>query len=277
MKPWRLKTATANRQGFRGTRLGATNIAEKRMFSKTIIDSDAFLEMPLSTQALYFHLNMRADDDGFINNPKKIQRMVGCADDDFKILLAKRFIMAFESGVIVIKHWRLHNCIRRDTYKETLYIEEKSSLYVKPDGAYTDHPLEALPAPVTPPLQFRDEDVTQIRIDKDREDNISPQGNFELFWKTYPKKVGKEAARKAFKKVKVNINALLSAVEDQKRCEQWLKDGGQYIPNPATWLNQGRWEDEPLTKLGQALQTEKKQKQYRPVVVNGETIMEEVD
>lgn len=147
------------------------------MFSKTIIDSDAFLEMPLSTQALYFHLNMRADDDGFINNPKKIQRMVGCADDDFKILLAKRFIMAFESGVIVIKHWRLHNCIRRDTYKETLYIEEKSSLYVKPDGAYTDHPLDAMPLLVTPPLRDCDEDVTQIRLDKIREDNIAPQAS----------------------------------------------------------------------------------------------------
>ena len=122
------------------------------------------------------------------------------------------------------------------------------------------------------------DDVTKCNgtdkdIEIDKEDTI---GDFDVFWKAYPKKIGKEAARKAFKKVKVNINALLSAVEEQKHCEQWLKDGGQYIPNPATWLNQGRWEDEPLTKLGQALQSEKKQKQYRPVVVNGETVMEEV-
>ena len=77
------------------------------MFTKKIIDSDAFLDMPLSAQALYFHLNMRADDDGFINNPRKIQRFTGSSDDDLKLLLAKRFVLAFESGVVVIKHWRM--------------------------------------------------------------------------------------------------------------------------------------------------------------------------
>ena len=89
-------------------------MAERRMFAKTIIDSDSFLDMPLSTQALYFHLSMRADDDGFLNNSKKIQRMVGCSDDDLKLLIAKRFIIPFESGVVVIKHWRIHNYIRSD-------------------------------------------------------------------------------------------------------------------------------------------------------------------
>ena len=103
-------------------------MAERRMFAKTIIDSDAFLDMPLSTQALYFHLSMRADDDGFINNPKKIQRMIGCSDDDLKLLLAKSFIIAFESGIIVIKHWRLHNYIQKDRYKPTIYQSEKSML-----------------------------------------------------------------------------------------------------------------------------------------------------
>ena len=101
-------------------------MAERRMFAKTIIDSDAFLDMPLSTQSLYFHLSMRADDDGFINNPKKIQRMVGCGDDDLKLLMAKRFILVFDSGVIVIKHWKIHNYIRNDRYKPTLYQEEKA-------------------------------------------------------------------------------------------------------------------------------------------------------
>lgn len=107
------------------------------MFAKTIIDSDAFLDMPLSTQALYFHLSMRADDDGFINNPKKIQRMIGCCDDDLKLLLAKNFIFAFESGVVVIKHWKIHNYIRNDRYKETVYQEEKAQLYEKDNKAYT--------------------------------------------------------------------------------------------------------------------------------------------
>ena len=100
-------------------------IAERRMFAKTIIDSDAFLDMPLSTQALYFHLSMRADDDGFINNPKKIQRMIGSSDDDLKVLIAKRYLLPFESGVDVIKHWKIHNYIQKDRYKPTVYTEEK--------------------------------------------------------------------------------------------------------------------------------------------------------
>lgn len=113
-------------------------MAERRMFAKTIIDSDAFLDMPLSAQALYFHLSMRADDDGFVNNPKKIQRMIGASDDDCKLLIMKRFILAFESGVIVIKHWRIHNYIQKDRYKETLYTEEKNRLAIDEKNAYTE-------------------------------------------------------------------------------------------------------------------------------------------
>lgn len=118
-------------------------MAERRMFAKTIIDSDAFLEMPLSAQALYFHLSMRADDDGFLNNPKKIQRMVCASDDDFKLLIAKNFIITFASGVIVIKHWRIHNYIRNDRYKETVYLDEKKTLGIKENKAYTTNLNEA--------------------------------------------------------------------------------------------------------------------------------------
>ena len=107
------------------------------MFAKTIIDSDAFLDMPLSAQSLYFHLSMRADDDGFLNNPKKIQRMIGASDDDAKILVMKKFIIPFESGVVVIKHWKIHNYIQNDRYKATVYTEEKSRLSVKKNKAYT--------------------------------------------------------------------------------------------------------------------------------------------
>lgn len=112
-------------------------MAERRMFAKTIIDSDAFLDMPLSTQALYFHLSMRADDDGFINNTKKIQRMLGCSDDDMKILLAKNFIIPFETGVCVIKHWKIHNLIQKDRYKPTVYNELKNQLSLKNNNVYT--------------------------------------------------------------------------------------------------------------------------------------------
>ena len=107
------------------------------MFSKTIIDSDAFLDMSLSTQALYFHLSMRADDEGFINNPKKIMRMIGASEDDLKVLMMKNFILTFESGVIVIKHWKIHNCIRKDRLVITNYQEERNQLELKDNDSYT--------------------------------------------------------------------------------------------------------------------------------------------
>ena len=112
-------------------------MAERRMFAKTIIDSDAFLDMPLSAQCLYFHLSMRGDDDGFINNPKKIQRMIGASDDDLKLLIAKNFIIPFESGIVVIKHWKIHNYIRGDRKKETVYPDEMALLTTKENGSYT--------------------------------------------------------------------------------------------------------------------------------------------
>lgn len=112
-------------------------MAERRMFAKTIIDSDSFLDMPTSTQCLYFHLAMRADDDGFINNPRKIQRATGASNDDLKLLITKGFIIPFETGIVVIKHWKIHNYIQKDRYKPTAYIEEKSRLDVKCNKAYT--------------------------------------------------------------------------------------------------------------------------------------------
>ena len=113
-------------------------MAERRMFSKTIIDSDAFLDMPLSTQALYFHLSMRADDEGFVGNPKKVMRMIGASEDDLKILIMKRFILTFDSGIVVIKHWKIHNYIQNDRFKETTYLEEKATLTLDGKRAYTE-------------------------------------------------------------------------------------------------------------------------------------------
>ncbi len=130
-------------------------MANKRMFAKTIIDSDAFLDMPLSTQALYFHLSMRADDDGFVNNPKKLTRMIGCGEDDFKLLIAKRFLLLFESGVVVIKHWLIHNTIRKDRKTPTNYQTEYSQLeekenksYKKVDSTNVYERLDVTPKPI---------------------------------------------------------------------------------------------------------------------------------
>jgi hypothetical protein len=134
------------------------------MFAKTIIDSDAFLDMPPSTQVLYFHLAMRADDDGFINNPKTIMRMVGAKDDDIKLLIAKRFIIPFESGVVVIKHWRIHNYIQKDRYTETKYIEEKNQLIINEKNGYSLKQIRL--------LDDENDNVyildTQVRLGKDR-------------------------------------------------------------------------------------------------------------
>lgn len=141
-------------------------MAERRMFAKTIIDSDAFLDMPLSTQALYFHLSMRADDEGFVGNPKKIQRMIGASDDDCKILISKRFILTFPSGIIVIKHWKIHNYLQTDRCKPTTYVEEKSSLTLDAKKAYTEC-IHDVYKPYTGCIQDVSKADTQVRIGED--------------------------------------------------------------------------------------------------------------
>ena len=212
-------------------------MAERRMFAKSIIDSDAFLDMSMSAQCLYFHLSMRADDEGFVNSPKKIQRMVGASDDDAKLLISKNFIIPFESGVVVIKHWRIHNYIQSDRFKPTNYQDERATLSVKPNGAYTldtqcIHDVSML--------------ETQVSIGKDNIVKDRDNTSFDVFWQAYPKRVGKQAAIRSFERAlkKTDIDTMLSAIDKQKQSEQWKRDNGRYIPNPATWLNQGRWDDD---------------------------------
>lgn len=142
-------------------------MANKRMFTMKIVDSDSFLDMPLSTQCLYFHLNMRADDDGFIGNPKRICKLVGCNDDDLKLLIAKRFVLVFDNGVIVIKHWRMHNTIQKDRYTPTTYSDELKQLGIKDNKSYTLSPME------TKCIQNVSTDIDiDIDIDKDIENKI---------------------------------------------------------------------------------------------------------
>ena len=112
-------------------------MAERRMFAKSIIDSDAFIDMPVTARLLYYDLAMRADDDGFVNSPKKIMRMIGASQDDLSILILRKFIIPFESGVVVIKHWKIHNYIQKDRYNPTKYQREKEQLEVRKNGAYS--------------------------------------------------------------------------------------------------------------------------------------------
>jgi len=146
------------------------------MTSLEVIDTDAFLDMPMSSQLLYFHLNARADDDGFVANPKKILRTLGGSSDDYKVLMAKKFLIEFEDGVCVIKHWRINNFVRKDIYKETKYLDLKRSLFIRANGAYTlnddGHAIKV------PDGHYKLEDVNatlterQLRIGKDREVEI---------------------------------------------------------------------------------------------------------
>lgn len=112
-------------------------MAQRRMFSLKIVSSDAFLDMPSSSRELYFQLGMYADDDGFVN-PKKVIRMIGASDDDLKILIGKRFVLQFQNGVVVIKHWLINNLVRKDFYQETVYVEEKKLINTKENKAYTE-------------------------------------------------------------------------------------------------------------------------------------------
>lgn len=139
-------------------------MAERRMFAKTIIDSDAFIDMPISARLLYYDLAMRADDDGFVNSPKKIMKFVGASVDDMNVLIARQFIIPFESGVVVIKHWKIHNYIRKDTYKETPYKDEKALLCLDENNGYR---LES-ECPSTLCQRAADEPSTQDRLGKDR-------------------------------------------------------------------------------------------------------------
>lgn len=189
------------------------------MFSADIVDSDAFLDMPSSSQALYFHLAMRADDDGFVN-PKKIIRVVGVSDDDLKVLLAKRFLLPFESGVVVIKHWLIHNMIRRDRYKETVYLEEKILIQVKENGSYTEVSKSGLPNGNQMATQYR---LGKDRLGKDREEEVdsAPAQTFEEeikskseTWREFVKEL---ASRDYISPVKIHNIAI------EEFCPYWLE------------------------------------------------------
>jgi hypothetical protein len=167
-------------------------MAERRMFTGKITESDAFLEMPLSSQCLYFHLCMYADDEGFVKNPKRIQKMIGATEDDLRVLVAKRFVLSYESGIIVIKHWKMHNLIRKDRFHETEYTEEKSMLYIKGNGAYTLDPEQGEPLLTTKwqpngnqmttkchtEVRLGKDSIGKDRLGKDSKDNKEPKHKY---------------------------------------------------------------------------------------------------
>lgn len=216
-------------------------MAERRMFAKTIIDSDAFLDMPMSTQCLYFHLAMRADDDGFLNNPKKVQRMIGASDDDLKVLLSKRFLLPFDSGVVVIKHWKIHNYIQKDRYKPTVYQEEKAQLQVKENGAYTRCIQDVYSLETQDRLEIgkdrigQDKSISSAHVREEDEDD-----GFETFWSAYPVKSGD--IRQAYFEY---VGALQggATVEQIMEAVAWqsTEKETRYMPSAEKWLRNKGW------------------------------------
>jgi len=166
-------------------------MAERRMFSKNVIESDPFMDMPAEAQMLYIHLNMASDDDGFCDNPRAIMRQCGASNDSMKLLIAKKFVLTFDKNdgfVAVIKHWRINNYIRKDNYRETKYKEFMRELYYDENRSYSMNPGDGhkpcLPPPVADQSQARtrtadepytdrtrtvDEPLTQDRIGKSKD------------------------------------------------------------------------------------------------------------
>ena len=276
-------------------------MAERRMIAKSVIKTDSFIDLPANSKVLYFYLMLDADDDGFVTNPRSIMREIGATQDDMRILLAKQYVLTFETGVIVIRHWKIHNYLRKDRYKPTTCLEEKRQLKMDEKGLVYQMATNGIPSGIPSGNQVATAgiplvDVGKDRIGKDRiniycssDDERPPveadasssqsvttvteqrsNGNantvtegrkkknsaavrderFDRFWKAYPRKVGKASARKAWAKLKPSAELtgqMIKTLTWQKGTEQWTKDNGQFIPYPATWLNQGRWEDERET------------------------------
>lgn len=198
---------------------------------------------------------MGADDDGFVGNPKKIIRTIRASEDDYKLLIANKFIIYFESGICVIRHWKIHNYIQKDRYKETLYLKEKSLLSQDENGIYT----ESVQDVSNMETQAR---LDKISIDKNSINNTYVQNpdksNFFVdkkfidFWEAYPKKQKKQDTQKWFEKNNPNdelYTKIMNKLRMFKNSKEWKKESGKYVPIPITWLQQKRWEDEIEEKI----------------------------
>ena len=224
-------------------------MAEKRMFAKSIVLSDAFLDMPMSARCLYFTLNMFADDDGFVGSPKGIMRQCGASQDDMRILISKRFVLAFESGVIVIKHWRINNFLRKDRHVSTTYKEELAMLELDEKGAYTEsgQPM------VNQWSTNGQPSIDKNSIDKNSIDTIVHlETEFEEVWELYPNKKGKSNALKAYIKARndgVDKDTILNGIKAYKAYLDAEKVESRYIAHGSTWFNQRRWDDDYTSKV----------------------------
>lgn len=231
-------------------------MAERRMFARAVVSSARFLQMPASSRLLYYDLGVAADDDGVVE-AFTVMRSTGASEDDLKILVAKQFVRVInEDLVAIILDWRRNNQIRRDRYHPSIYhdslislglIESKTGVGLpggNQNGNFDNQPVvkrltESSLGKASKPSSPSAQHICE-------ENDVY----FSTFWDVYPRKKGKKEAQKAFSKVDVPLNVLLLAIEKQKRSDQWCRDGGRYIPYPAKWLNQRRWEDEVPVQPG---------------------------
>lgn len=242
-------------------------MAQKRMFSKLIVQTDAFMEMPPTTQLLYFHLVMEADDEGFVANPKKVIKLTNSTEDDYKILVAKRFVLVFDSGVIVIKHWLIHNTIRMDRFNPTSYQDEKNLLIVKENKSYT---LSATNWQPNGNQLVPQVNISQPKLSKNScapvahvcasdtrpyhsgaggENGKMTDEDFDKIWKIYRRHINKAKAKERFLKLdRFLMPKILNTIEN---CNNTIWKGceDRFVPHLTTWINARRWEDEiaPLT------------------------------
>ncbi|MGY0187250.1 conserved phage C-terminal domain-containing protein [Lactococcus petauri] len=189
-------------------------MAQRRMFSKKIVETDFFMEMSPTAKLLYFYLNMSADDDGFVGNPKTIKLISGATDDDLKILIAKQFIIPFDSGVIVIKDWKIHNYIQKDRYNQTQYLEEKKQLLVEENGTYTKC------------IQNVSKLDTQVRLGKDRlgkdNNNMSDKSDDVIPYSEIISYLN-EKANRGFKNVDANKRHIKARWKEGYKLEDFQK------------------------------------------------------
>ena len=217
-------------------------MAQRRMFSPEIVESEEFLSCPQTSQNLYFHLGMNADDDGFIQ-PKKTMREIGSNDDDLKVLLAKRFLLSFQSGVVVVKHWLIHNMIRSDRYKPTRFQEEKNTIFIKENKAYTDHPPIGCHSDNQMAPQVR---LGKVRLGKDsieigEEKTLTPSEEAKIFFEKGNKYT--------------ELLEIFSKGRDQKIIEREFVKFCLYWTEPNKSGTKTRWQQQPTFEIKRRLLT----------------------
>lgn len=245
-------------------------MAERRMFAKTIIDSDAFLDMPLSTQALYFHLSMRADDDGFLNNAKKIMRTIGANQNDYDLLVAKSFIIQFDDGICVIKHWRINNYLRSDRYKPTVYADQMKMLEVKENGRYSVKNNVGIPLGIPDGNPGKDsidkdiytsKDVLSSKHDHSSKDYCDIVEYLNLKANTHYK-VGTDKTKRCIKarfKEGFTVEDFKTVID--KKCSEWMGTEFQQYLRPETlfgtkfegYLNQKTVKPKPKNRFNEMI------------------------